>query len=278
MSMKSVLKRAALYILRGVPVKNISASISYLAPSRRLEGKRIVVTGGGRGLGFAMAQKFAAEGAEVLIAGRNEATLRESSAKLSCKYIPFDAENEAEIGSFMRQADQMLGGANCLVNNAGISLHEGDIRNVSFEGFDAQMGTNLRGGYFLAQKFIEIFERDGRKNGSILFLSSERGIYADDLPYGLTKAAVNSLTRGLARRVITSGLRVNAVAPGITASDMTGFASDGNLFLGCNASERLYLPEEVAEVACFLLSDASGCLSGQILTCNEGKSGNAHWD
>jgi NAD(P)-dependent dehydrogenase (short-subunit alcohol dehydrogenase family) len=164
-----------------------------------------------------------------------------------------------------------------LVNNAGISLHEGNIMNVTQEQFDAQINTNLRGGYFLAQKFIEYFEKNNQSNGSILFVSSERGFYVDDLPYGLTKSAVNSLVQGLAYRVIKKGIRVNAIAPGVTTSDMTGFKSDENLYVSYNANERVYLPEEVAEVACFLLSDVSKCLSGQILVCNESKSVNAHW-
>ena len=93
----------------------------------------------------------------------------------------------------------------------------------------------------------------------------------------MTKAAINSLTQGLANRVVESGIRVNAIAPGVTVSDMTGFSSDGSLYCDYNITERVYLPEEVAEVACFLLSDASKCLSGQILVCNEGNSINAHW-
>ena len=97
------------------------------------------------------------------------------------------------------------------------------------------------------------------------------------MPYGLTKTALNSLVKGLAKRLISRGIRVNAVAPGVTASDMTGISKDGNLYVDYNMTERVYLPEEVAEIACFLLSDASRCLSGQILVCNEGKSINAHW-
>ena len=72
-------------------------------------------------------------------------------------------------------------------------------------------------------------------------------------------------------------MRVNAVAPGITSSDMTGVGKDGNLYSGKYASGRYFMPEEVAETACFLISDAAGCISGQIVTCNNASTINARW-
>lgn len=99
----------------------------------------------------------------------------------------------------------------------------------------------------------------------------------DFRPYGFTKVAVNSMVQGLAYLFRKEGIRINAVAPGITASDMTGIKTDGNLSSGNYATGRYYLPEEVAETACFLLSDASGCISGQILTCNNAQTINARW-
>jgi len=277
MSVKNMLGRGIRYIFRGVPNKIVYANISYLSPDKRLTGKKIIITGGTRGLGFAMAQKFVSEGASVLIAGRNETMLREKAEFLHCKYLQVDIEDVSSLPSFLEKADQLLNGIDCIVNNAGVSLHEGNIRNVTVDKFNVQVNTNLRGSYFLAQHFIKLLEEEGRENGNILFVSSERGFYVDDLPYGLTKAAINSLTQGLANRVAENGIRVNAIAPGVTASDMTGFSSEGDLYCSYNITERVYLPEEVAEVACFLLSDASKCLSGQILICNEGKSANVHW-
>lgn len=278
MKIFTYLKKMLLYIKNGPNViKNITADIYYISASNKLLGKKIIITGGGRGLGYAMAKKFISEGAEVLITGRNETLLAEKAKELGCKYLKLDIQEIEVFDQFIMYAHEMLGGVNCIVNNAGISLHEGNIRNVNREQFDSQINTNLRGGYFLSQKFIEYFEKNNLKHGNILFVSSERGIYVDDLPYGLTKAAVNSLVKGLAYRVIKSSIRVNGIAPGVTASDMTGFKADENLYVSWNPNERIYLPEEVAEIATFLLSDAANCLSGQILECNNSKSSNAHW-
>lgn len=272
------LRKLVSYIKNGPTVtKNITAAITYLAPNERLKGKRIIITGGGRGLGYAMAKKFISEGANVLIAGRDEQTLIEKSKELNCKYLILDVQKTEYFSEFIANAAELMSGIDCIVNNAGISLHEGNIRNVSREQFDAQIETNLRGAYFLSQKYIEYFEQAGLTNGNILFTSSERGSFVDDLPYGLTKTAINSLIQGLAYRVIKKGIRVNGVAPGVTTSDMTGFKANENLYVPWNANDRVYLPEEVAEVACFLLSDASKCISGQIIVCNESKSVNAHW-
>lgn len=278
MSLLTYLKRLVLYIKNGPTItKHITADIHYISATDKLKGKRIIITGGGRGLGLAMAKKFMAEGAEVLIAGRNEETLAEKAAELNCKYLKLDVQNCEEFDNFIKQAHEMLGSINCLVNNAGISLHEGEIINVTEEQFDSQISTNLKGGYFLSQKFIKYFENSKQKFGNILFVSSERGFFTDDLPYGLTKVAINSLVKGLAYRVARKNIRVNGIAPGVTTSDMTGFKANENLHAPWNTNERVYLPEEVAEVASFLLSDAANCLSGQILECNNGKTANAHW-
>lgn len=276
MSYKQYLKRSAKYILWGVPVKKITANISYLQPNNRLAGKKIIVTGGGKGLGAAMAKKFVSEGASVLISGRNEQTLRSTADKIGCKYLTLDIQNTAELDNFISEADRILEGVDCLVNNAGISLHEPTFFDVTPETFDAQIATNLRGGFFLTQSFTKLLLR-GKRKGNVLFISSETGETVDIRPYGFTKAAINSMVQGLACLFVKDGIRVNAVAPGITASDMTGYKADGDLYLAGNATERVYLPEEVAETACFLLSDVSGCISGQVIVCNNGKTINPRW-
>lgn len=276
MSVKSVIKKGLLFILHGLSHKEVTAHISYSAPNARLFGKKIIVTGGGKGLGAAMAAKFVSEGASVLIAGRNMGVLQKTAEHIRCKYLHLDMQDVQSFDDFILQADELLGGVDCLVNNAGISLHEPTFFDVTPNSFDAQIATNFRGSFFLTQSFTKLLLREKRK-GNVLFVSSETGETVDIRPYGFTKAAVNSMVQGLACLFVAQGIRVNAVAPGITASDMTGYKTDGNLYLPDNATERVYLPEEVAETACFLLSDVSGCISGQVIVCNNGKTINARW-
>ena len=262
------------FVLHGEP-NPIYANISYLSPNDTLRGKKVIITGGGRGLGFSIAKKFVSEGADVLISGRNTKVLEESAKLLGCKYLQLDVSKPSEFDSFMKNAYKLLDGMNVLVNNAGISLHENSFFDVTPDTFDRQTDTNFKGAFFLTQEFIRKVKAEGRK-ANVLFVSSETGDTMDFRPYGFTKAAVNSMVQGLAYLFKKENIRINAVAPGVTASDMTGISVEGNLYSGLYTG-RVYLPEEVAETACFLLSDASGCLSGQILVCNNAQTVNARW-
>jgi 3-oxoacyl-[acyl-carrier protein] reductase len=274
----SVIKRGLYYIVRGVPVVQTYAKINYLSPSDKLRGKKVIVTGGGKGLGFAMAKRFVSEGADVVIIGRKESVLKDSAKKIGCKYLVYDIRDIQGMESIINKADEMLNGLNCLVNNAGISLHEDSFLDVSESQFDEQFDINLKGVFFFTQQFIKHVnqkETDGMKK--ILFVSSETGMTVDERPYGLTKAALNSLIQGIACKFVKDGFRINAVAPGITASDMTGIKENGDLYLSISPSERAYLPDEVAEIASFLLSEAANILNGQIIYTNEGRTINTRW-
>lgn len=272
----SIKKKIANYLLYLIRAKRITANITYSEPSGRLKGKRIIVTGGGSGLGATMAEKFVKEGAIVLIAGRRVDVLKATAEKVGCKYLQLDVNDVAEFDEFIQNAKDMLGGIDVLVNNAGISMHEQTFSEITPDTFDKQFSTNLKGGYFLTQKVVSSWT-SAKQSGNILFVSSETGDTVDYRPYGLTKAAINSLVQGLAFLLARDGIRVNAVAPGITCSEMTGRSENDNLFILNHSTERVYLPEEVAETACFLISDTAGCISGQIVTCNNANTINARW-
>lgn len=276
MSLIHRIKPTISYLLKGTAQINISPTICYSSAHRSLSGKKIIITGGGKGLGFSMAKKFTEEGAKVLISGRNIGILREAAESIGCNFLNLDVTRVSDFNAFIERCHDILGGINCLVNNAGISLHEKSLFDVTEETFDAQISTNFKGPFFLTQTFIDYIIKEKIK-GNVLFISSETGDTMDFRPYGFTKAAVNSMVQGFAYLFRKRDIRINAVAPGVTASDMTGLRKDGNLFAGEYATGRYYLPEEVAETACFLLSDLSGCISGQIITCNNAQTVNARW-
>lgn len=274
---KRYIKRGFRYIISGVPINYVTAEVNLLLPSGKLKNKKILITGGSRGLGKAMAAKFVSEGADVLITGRDSSKLASVAEEIGCKYIVGDINDDVFLRSLVKKAVEKLSGLNVLVNNAGISLHEWELDRVTEEGFDRQISTNLRGPFFLSQEFIKYLTTNEIRHASILFVSSERSQQADIIPYGLTKAAMNSFVQGLAKRYTSTGIRVNAVAPGVTASDMTGIDRNSNIYYDANTCKRAYLPEEVAEIASFLISDVSTCLSGQILVCNEAKTVNSYF-
>ena len=271
----SLIKRILWYFK---PLKKTIASISFTESYRKLAGKRVIITGGTRGLGYYIAKRFAAEGGNVLITGRDETKTAIAAKEIGCLYLCLDVTHLESFKDFFVEARKKLGGKiDILVNNAGISLHEGNMMNVTVEGFSRQIMTNLTGPYFLAQEFLRQYEnQEEGDNASIIFISSEKGLFPDELPYGLTKAAIVSLTQGMARRWVTKGIRVNALAPGVTVSDMTGYKRD-NLYCEYNCSKRAYLPEEVAEGAVFLAQDSSRCITGQVLTINMGNHLRCDW-
>lgn len=273
MGMIEYLKRGARYILFGVPNYKTTVDIHVMDPQNILKGRNIIITGGGRGLGYYIARKSIEEGANVLITGRNEETLKEAVGQLGerAKYLVADVSKVKEIDSFLERAKECFHGdkIDSLVSNAGISLHEGDFRNVTEEDWDAQMNTNLKGNYFLVKKFVEYLEQQEDTKGNIVVITSERAKRPDDIPYGLTKVATSSFVQSIAHKVMSEGIRINGVGPGVTTSDMTGITRE-NLHEERQTGKRFFVPEEVAEVVNFLLSDTSACISGEIITCNQG--------
>lgn len=280
MSVRNKIKKAIKYIINGTPIVNITANITVSSPNNVLKGRKIIVTGGGRGLGFYVAQKCIEEGAEVLITGRNEETLLEAKKKLGerCSCLKYDISEVDKVSEFFETVKSKLGGVpDSLVSNAGVSLHEGSFQNVTIDSWDKQIDINLKGSYFLVKGFCEMLLEENGIKGNVILMTSERGLYGDDQPYGLTKSAIVSYTKGLSRRLLTKGIRVNAIAPGVTASEMTGYKSEGNLYREQACGKRVFLPEEIAEVALFLLSDMSNCISGEIIACNQGNHLRMDW-
>lgn len=284
MSYKRIVRKIAKFILASQPDTFVQVNVGQIQVGDILKDKKIIITGGGSGLGFAMAKKFISEGAKVVISGRNVEKLNIARDKLgceNCKIVVADVCDVSYCKEFLEKAKESLGGRiDCLVSNAGISLHENIYSNVTVEGFDKQFNTKFRAGYFLGKAFLEMKTIEGHSNAELLYITSETGDQAYDIPYGMTNAALNSLVGAFSRRVYLQGIRVNAIAPGVTLTDMTrdyAESCDGNLYRNC-ASGRTFLPDEVAEVACFLLSDASKCISGEVIHCNAGNHLKVFWE
>lgn len=253
----------------------ITAEVKVNTTGKSLQGKNVLITGGAHGIGYSIAKKCIDEGAVVLICGRNIERLQQAQRTLGgeklCKIMSFDISDVEKAEDFLNDCYRLMDNRiDCLVNNAGVSLHEKDFRHVTVEGFDRQFNTNYRGTYFLSKYYLEQqIKRNNIQRTNVLFISSERGSFHTDIPYGLTKAVVNSLVGGLNNRLAAEGLRVNALAPGVTVSEMTGRSSD-DLFYNGSPCGRVFLPEEMAEVAVFLLSDFSKCISGEVVHCDYG--------
>lgn len=274
--MKDAIYRAIRWIFKGVPNHIVNKNIVLIEDANKLCGKTVLITGANRGIGFEIAKKVIQCGASVIIVGRNEDKIKAAADSLGnhCECFTYDLEDVDNISRFLDYiASQKV---DVLINNAGISLHENNCFSVTPKMFEQQFRVNLEMPYFLSISFAELLIKEKRK-GSIINIVSERGLYCDDRPYGMTKAALISFTKGLARRCVKHGIRVNAVAPGVTATDMTGYDENDNLYNEYVCGKRTFLGAEVAELVAFLISESADCISGEVIACNQGNHLRSDW-
>lgn len=273
MGMKSYIKRVVKHFTSDRMPKKV-----YIRPNiinnLNFQGKIVLVTGGSDGIGFEIAKKFSDCGAKVVITGRNQEKLELAAKKLKNTFIfQHDVSDIDATDSLIDYVYETFGQLDIVVSNAGVSLHEKDFLHVTPATFSQQFDINLKGGYFLVQKIL----KRQPKNLNIIFTTSERGDQCDVLPYGLTKAALNSLIQGLSCTYYKNNIRVNGIAPGVTCSNLIKKDKNSNLSNQNHPSGRFFIPEEVAEIATFLANDAANCISGEIVHCNAGNHLNPWW-
>lgn len=243
----------------------------------RLAGKVALVTGSARGIGKAIVDKFAAEGAVVAISDvANEAAARETLAAVESAggkgmVAMFDVGDAAQVESAVAGILSAQGRIDILVNNAGIT-RDNLLLRMSEEDFDAVVRTNLKG-TFLLTKFVSrhmIKQRSGR----IVNMSSVVGLMgnAGQSNYSAAKAGIAGFTKSMARELGSRGVTVNAIAPGFIQTAMTAGLPEAvqKAFLQQIPLGRFAAPEEVAELALFLASDAAGYVTGQVIGINGG--------
>lgn len=251
------------------------ANISQVNYGKILDKKTILVTGGNSGIGYEIAKKCISEGANVIITGRDKIKLEKASQKLgkeNCKYIEFDMNSFDKYDDIINKIFKICDGhLDCLVNNAGTYILR-DYHNCKEEEYDSIFNTNMKSIYFFTQKILNKFDTVN----NILMISSETSLVGNDGPYGLSKSTLNNYTKGLAKKLADTNrkIRVNALLPGSTISNIStyskSFDKKDNIYDEGVAGKRVLLPEEIAEVACFMLSEASSCINGQTIACNDG--------
>lgn len=235
-----------------------------------LKDKRIVVTGGSSGIGLAMAKKFISEGADVVITGRNMSKLDVAAKELNSphlKTLEWDVVDINAIPQKLNCCVELLGGVDCFVNNAAFVEKREDT--VSF--WDQSLDTNAKSLYFISKGIVDLYLR--RNNGSvgkILNISSLSGYINNANPYGISKTLVNRITKGFAKECASKNIIVNAIAPGYVASSINYQDVEENAYIEKNPLHRIITPEDIAELACFLLSDASNAIVGQIIAVDGG--------
>lgn len=271
------LYRLIRFVIKGEPVEKTYIGICSVNYGKLFENKNVIILGGSSGIGYAIARKCLVEGAKVLVTARNEdklkravATLKEECNSRELEGLVWDITNVKNCIEKTAEAIRIMGGKiDCLVNSAGITSPK-NIDNCTPEEWDQVFNTNLKGLFFATQAFIDFFRKQNT-GGNIVMIASQAGLNAQSRPYALSKAALIHLSMGLAKELLQYQIRVNAIAPGPTISEMCRMDPQGDLRSG-GRGKRIILPEEVAETAIFLMSDASKCITGEVIACNEGNS------
>ena len=182
--------------------------------------------------------------------------------------MQYDLTNTSNMPDFIAKAADALGGLDGLVNNVGVCNIDKGFLNVTEQSYDEQFLLNVKCPFFLTQAFVRYVTEHKIESSAVVFITSERGLYPDDAPYGMTKAAIGNIISGIARRFAVQGVHINGIAPGVTADVQKNPEKYDDAYLKGSVAKRFIMPEELAEMAVFLMSDASRCLSGEIIPCN----------
>jgi len=241
----------------------------------KLSGKTAVITGGNSGIGLAVAQEFVAQGANVIITGRDQERLNETANNLGVTAIQADVRDADALASVFQQVNEEHGGLDILFVNAGIA-RMGPVEAMTEDTFDEVVDINFKGAYFTIQKALPIMN----DNGSIILNGSVNAVvgFANASVYSASKAAVHSLARTLSAELAERGIRVNTLNIGPVETPLYGklglpqeaVQQFAGAVMGKLPVKRFGQPDEIAKAAVFLASDDSSFVVGSEIATDGG--------
>ncbi len=229
----------------------------------KLQGKVALITGGGRGIGKAVALAYAREGAKVAICSRSAAEIEQTAKEIvdlqrECRSRVCDVSVEESVNDLIAHVEEQFGRIDILINNAGVMTRPVPITELEVKKWDYTIAVNLRGSFLVTKAVVPIMTRG--QGGTIINVSSMigRGAYANFAAYAASKWGIEGLTQTLAQELRSSHIRVNSVDPGYVATKLTGYGGSK--------------PESVTDVFVFLGSDESKGITGKTLSASGWKS------
>jgi glucose 1-dehydrogenase len=248
-----------------------------------LDGKIAIITGGAKGIGLAIAKRFLADGAKVVIADIDEKAGHAAEQELSglgeIRFVAADVAERLDVHNLVAATLDAFDDIHILVNNAGI-VHSADFLDIEEADFDRVMRVNLKGaflcGQIVARHFVERVKAGG-KPGVIVNMSSINDTFAipNQVPYSVSKGGVSQLTKVMALSLAPYGIRANAIGPGSIMTDLlSAVANDKEAkkrILSRTPLGRIGDPSEIASVAAFLASDDASYITGQTIYADGGR-------
>ena len=234
--------------------------------------KTVFITGASRGIGRSMVELFSKNGWQVAFTYKSSAKAAEElAARTSSLAIKADSASEEDIMRAVATVKETFGHVDCLINNAAISSFS-LLSDLSLEEWNSLVSVNLTSAFLYSKAFIP--EMVSRHEGRIINISSIWGLVGAscEVAYSTTKAALIGMTKALAKELGPSGITVNAIAPGVIATDMNSRLSDEDMQLLCEETPlmRIGLPEEIANAALFLSGDGASFITGEVLNVSGG--------
>jgi len=249
-----------------------------------LDNKVAVITGGGTGIGEAIAKRFAEEGCKVVVAGRRHKPIARVAEEIGGLAVVTNVATEEEVKTLFKNCEKVYGRLDVLVNNAGISGPRSSVKDMNMAEWDETVDVNMRGVLLCIKYALPLMEQQG---GAIINISSRTGLYGkpNRSAYGSTKLAVLGITESVAHEVGASGIRVNTICPGgVVGERFSSSMAKRERMEGRQAAQivereyittaalgRLVDAREIASTALFLASDNSSAITGQYLVVDAGR-------
>ncbi len=246
-----------------------------------MPAKTVLITGGAKGIGHAIARQFISEGANVVIADVDEAAGEQCIAEFGTKaiFVKTDVSKTVDVHNLIAASVKAFGSINVLINNAAI-VHAAEFLDLTEADFDRVIGVNLKGAFMVGQtvakQMVSQIEAGG-KPGSIVNMSSVNAVFAiaNQVPYSVSKGGVGQLTKVMALSLAPYGIRVNAIGPGSIMTDMLASVNSNPeakaRILSRTPLGRIGEPSEIATIASFLASDAASYITGQTIFADGGR-------
>jgi NAD(P)-dependent dehydrogenase (short-subunit alcohol dehydrogenase family) len=242
-----------------------------------------IVTGGGRGIGKGITRVFTKHGIDVVIAGRNFEKLEQTAKELKvpgAEIFPVkcDVAVQSDVERLFDKTIEKFGKVDILVNNAGIAEPMSPITDIDMKLVDDIININFKGSFYCARRAVK--EMKAQKSGNIINIGSVEGLISlPGIVYGPMKSAIHQFTKVLSREVAAIPIRVNCITPGLVLTEMMDELTDRDVdvFLKYIPMHKALVPDDVGNLAYFLVSEESRYITGSIMTADSGITADGGW-